>query len=342
MGAPTDIVRDRFLEERAFLSFEFYWPGNEFPSKYKLPFFENPQMTEAGSANYHKYDPIGRSSSLFTYINSPARKLNLEFTITPDHILEYGKMVTPDRYILTTLVDNQEKGKNSILRKGDVAPVGGGGHTAEHRLLSQTIDKGIGEFRKLATQGGKQGVRKKHKALDSQRPLSKNELDFLFYGQEWADNLSYDQLRAGVKGARHAAIKEYAVEDEYTQYPKEARQALATILFWINLIRSSVKNNNNNTSYGPPILRLTFGPMYNAVPFICENYSIKGLDARGFDLQTLFHRGFDISMKLNEIRVGDFKTFKPGENNEKVNRDGVAGWEAIFEHGTFDPYDLGG
>ena len=338
MGAPTDTILDRHLEDRAFLSFEFSIPGSDFPVKFKLPFFENPKITETGTVTYQTYNPIGRNSSMFSYINTPSRKLNVDFTITPDHILEYGKAVTPDRYILTNLVDNREQAK--CLFKDYMYHQGHQNGAGPAELLMKDMKRHIKKFYRLSSKQ----TRKEHKAIeDMQKKMNTTNATVL--PDEFADGQDSefflggghgDEFFKGSAAARHREV-DMAYERTYPPHSKETRQGLATIAWWINLVRASVKSHEEDKNYGPPIVRLHFGSMYNAVPCVCENYNIKMLDERGFDLQTLFPRGIDISMKLSELRVGEFKEFEP---NQAISRDGVAGWEAIFKQATFDPGEI--
>lgn len=113
---------------------------------------------------------------------------------------------------------------------------------------------------------------------------------------------------------------------------------LDLVIWWINLIRSSVVNNSKNPLLGPPIIRLTHGLMYNDIPCICLNYNIANLE-KGYDLRTLMPRQLSVSLELEEIRMGDFGDFQPGHI---IKGDNTAGWEAVISDGTIDPYIEGG
>lgn len=112
---------------------------------------------------------------------------------------------------------------------------------------------------------------------------------------------------------------------------------IETLLWWINLIRSSVLNNAMQPMYGPPIIKLSHGILYNSIPCICSNYAINVEDNVTYDLKTLMPLDIKIMMTLFEVRAGTFDTFVPGpvfgENN--------AGWEAILHQGTIDSYEEG-
>ena len=69
-------------------------------------------------------------------------------------------------------------------------------------------------------------------------------------------------------------------------------------MFWINIIRSSVRNNASNTLFGPPVVRLNHGIMYNNVPFIVDNYQISIVEEAGYDLETILPKQLEITMAL--------------------------------------------
>lgn len=112
-------------------------------------------------------------------------------------------------------------------------------------------------------------------------------------------------------------------------------QGIDVIVWWINLIRNSVKNNSTNSREPPPLIRLTHGILYNDIPCICEEVRIDADSGSGFDLKTMLPRVIKVRMDLSEIRLGDFSVYSP---RQLVKGDNIAGWEAIIEHGTSDPY----
>jgi len=117
---------------------------------------------------------------------------------------------------------------------------------------------------------------------------------------------------------------------------KKINKAINSIIYWINLVRSSVKNDSKNTVYGPPLVRLTHGPMYNAIPCITKSFNIEIDEAAGYEAETLFPRGINLTMDLAETRIGDFSNFK---SFDKIKGDNISGWEAVFEENNMDPYN---
>ena len=95
-------------------------------------------------------------------------------------------------------------------------------------------------------------------------------------------------------------------------------------------------NNAKSSLYGPPIVRVTHGPMFNNVPCLLQDYSIRIEDDAGYDVQTLTPKRVNISLNLVEARTGTF-----GEYDEGFIADGdnLAGWESIIENNNADPYN---
>jgi hypothetical protein len=121
---------------------------------------------------------------------------------------------------------------------------------------------------------------------------------------------------------------------------KEMHNAIDTLLFFIAVLRTSVTNNAEDPMLGPPILRLSFGTMYQSVPCICKNYALSWEEESGYHLETLTPRRLKINLNLEEIRVGDFKEYRAARFEK---RDNLAGWEsAVNSPYTTDPLPVEG
>ena len=130
----------------------------------------------------------------------------------------------------------------------------------------------------------------------------------------------------GMAGILNEQKKKYSnseFEQKFIKY-----KMIDLIIYWVNIIRCSVINNAQNPIYGPPLIRLNHGIMYQNVPCICNNYSIGWVETAGYDLQTLLPRQIKVEMKLEELRTGDFGKFT-GDGNNPINRDNLAGWESV-------------
>lgn len=132
-----------------------------------------------------------------------------------------------------------------------------------------------------------------------------------------------------------ATIGQAAIQDNANRQLKN--RIIDIIIYWTNIIRSSVVNYSKNPIYGPPIIRLSHGILYQDIPCICTDYTIDYNEAMGYDLDTLLPRQLKINLKLEEIRTGDFGEFAPKGN--PIERDNLAGWEAVVlgETNSMDP-----
>ena len=110
-----------------------------------------------------------------------------------------------------------------------------------------------------------------------------------------------------------------------------------TVMFWVNTIRTCVSNNAKDPSLGPPIIRLTHGVMFQDVPCIATSVNITSDPLAGYDKKNLLPRKIDVTMSLEEFRMGDLGDYAAGE---ATTRDNLAGWEAVIETGSTDPREL--
>tara|TARA_R100001530_G_scaffold19810_1_gene16647 strand:+ start:759 stop:1751 length:993 start_codon:yes stop_codon:yes gene_type:complete len=110
------------------------------------------------------------------------------------------------------------------------------------------------------------------------------------------------------------------------------------LVYWIDIIRSSVYNNVQNPVFGPPIVKLTHGILYRNIPCIVTNYSIAFDPNTGYDKDTMIPRVIKIDMELKEIRAGDFGQFNASKVNS-IEGENLAGWEAVL---TSNDNQIGG
>ena len=114
---------------------------------------------------------------------------------------------------------------------------------------------------------------------------------------------------------------------------EKGNAVLDVVTYWVDLIRSSTYNNVQNPIFGPPIVKLTFGMLFRAIPCICTSYSLAYDPNTGYDKETLMPRVLKIDMDLKENRAGDFGTFDASKPDE-VAGENLAGWEAVITDNT--------
>ncbi len=316
-------IVDRALPERTKLMFYFPMPTTG-DSYYvvELPFFENVTIKESKKANYQKYSLISRSSNLYSYLGADSRMLTLNFNLSLPHILEEHPEVNLDKYISYMQdKDNVELEKQKFLEP----------YKAQSLPNSMAFKLGTEYTKSLAKDSAKQVLNDlgtlnvlDREAIRSRYGLNSLELDQISQNPESVTteipNVDFDQQQV-----------------EYSESQQQKYKIIDLIIYWTNIIRSSVVNYTNNPIYGPPILRLSHGVMYQDIPCICSNYSIDYNEAMGYDADTLLPRQISISLKLEELRTGDFGEFAPKGN--PLQRDNLAGWEAVVlgETNSMDP-----
>ena len=83
-------INKRRLSERSHLTIEFPQQDNRVIRTF-IPFLENPNISERGTANLNRYNLGGTAGQLFSYGGAEARRLNVNFNITLLHVMEEEK-----------------------------------------------------------------------------------------------------------------------------------------------------------------------------------------------------------------------------------------------------------
>ncbi len=128
-------LRDRKLEDRSFLTFNYPSDTTGKNLKVILPMYENMQIKESEKARLVTYSPLSRAGNLFAYTGADSRKFSVNFAVTLDHIINFGK--TWDKHVFLTVKPGRTTTKEQFQLKDP---------------LPQTILKGAvvrGEFYEL-------------------------------------------------------------------------------------------------------------------------------------------------------------------------------------------------
>jgi len=305
MAEYGEIFRSRLLDQRSRL--EFYYPQEGIIMF--VPFYENPKITESQSANYAEYNPIGRAGSLYAYTGAKSRKIKVKMTFTLPHLAMHDMGI--DRF--TRIFSQTTKESQKLL------------FTSKSRFSTKPKPGDVNHSLSLE-------VEKVWVALQSHE-----NMDDIIGLEEAAPFIFKDALRGGKPLGSESpgnAIKFTNLIAE----PEEKHKVIDTLLFFLALFRTSVTNNATNPMLGPPIIRLSFGTMYQSVPCICKSYTVGWLEDAKYDLETLTPRRVEVGLQLEELRVGDFGTYDAAI---PVKRDNLAGWEsAIGGYFTTDPMPL--
>lgn len=292
-----DKVSPRFLAERSYLYFK-YDTGNSSDSReFYLPMLENIEITESQKPNLAIYDILGRPGNVYAYLGAKSREFNLKFKITLPHVHQY----------ITTI------GLNPLFYSG---------------------------FRYFQdTRSATKNRMKKDPKYPSDSPSKIN----YFKKAEDTFSTNYQENFSDLRTAGLYLNSVFKINPEFANVRPFTRENNKTyidsvnlLILWLNVIRTSVVGNAQNTSLGPPVVYINHGTMYNNIPCVCTNYNIRVNNVAGYELLSLTPRQIEISLNLSENRTGSFEKFVPFK---LVEGEAVAGWEAVMSYGTIDPYD---
>lgn len=159
------------------------------------------------------------------------------------------------------------------------------------------------------------------------------------FDKVWLKLLDEEELRTiffklGVQNAQGLLVS-----NDKGQVINTRRVALASVLWWINLIRASVMTSSRNPYLGPPIVRLHHGVLYQNVPCVVTDVNIRIVGDDGMDQRTLIPNTFKVTMNLKEVRLsgkaGEYNAANPGAGDIQP------GWDSLFNGGaTLDPVDF--
>ena len=321
-------IVDRNLPDRSKLVFYFPMPseGDNYYTV-ELPFFENISIKETKRAKYKKYSLISRSSNLYSYLGADSRNLNLTFNISLPHLLEEPGDMNLDKYVSYTLDKTNREAEKERFKKPYKAKTNPDGvamkmGTEYTKSLAQDSAQQVLDI--LTSKGG----------TPNQETLAYISNRYGL-GQVATDTAVAQETTVLGKIGAFLGNQVDRLQNASGDYLKA--RGIDLVVYWINIIRSSVVNYAKNPIYGPPVIRLNHGVMYQNIPCICTSYSIDLNEAAGYDLDTLLPRQIKVTMKLEEFRTGDFGEFMPKGN--PIERDNLAGWEAVIlgESNSMDP-----
>lgn len=313
-----NIVRSRKLAERSYLYFKY--PSADNSVEFYLPFMENIEVSESQRPNLATYDLIGRNGTLFAYLGTKSREMNLKFNITLPNIIDYIHTVGlsdmfSDNFRKVILGMNKSEERRKFLRVGK---------TEESSEKVKYTKQGKFDY---YTEGKKDMY----------------EIDASF--RDGNDAKEVGTLGSFFQGLTEGLNKKWFLGNLFNGDVRvrpgfadiTAKEAVNYLMMWINVIRSSVLNNSRETQYGPPTVYLNHGTMYNNIPCICTNYSVRLVNNAGYDILSLAPRQVEVTMNLSETRVGNFDKFVPFD---EVAGDNLTGWESVMlDEGTMDPHN---
>ncbi len=317
-------IVNRGLPERSKL--QFFFPNPIEAEEYfvvTLPFFENPRISERKKARYQTYQTISRSSNLYSYLGADSRQFTVEFNMTLDHILDSGD-IQMSKFMPTERGEfNQDTARSSFFRKrsSDIQNSPAGRLAAQYKALSNVQSSARQVLNSDFLQNGTVPI-----AGTADYIINKYDLPS-------GSTVNVAKLQRANEFAEDLVTNIGDIQVAQTDVENVKHRAIDVIIYWVNIIRSSVINSASNPLYGPPIVRLSHGILYEDVPCICKDYSLSYNESAGFNIDTLLPRQIKVTMKLEENRTGDFGEFN-GESQNTRTRDNLAGWEAVVTKPT--------
>ena len=319
----------RGLSDRSHLTIEFPQTKDRVIRTF-VPFLENPSISERGRANLNSYNLVGRAGQLFSYGGAESRKLNVSFSISLLHVLEeepeMDNMFKPNLKVFFSDNANSKAAFNlsEVTDGGDINITRGGPSVTSS--LSRELAQAVNELKaseKIGDADVERSVGRNHAALQrAYYDEHVRKITGLGRNEDFDDFLN--------------SVKEEFGQPEFNAEANVAKldSTINLVYFWLNLIRGSVLNRSDNTTFGPPIVRLTHGAMYNNVPCLLQDYSISIDEQVGHDVATLTPKKIDITLNLVESRTGNFGNFQSGEVEFGDN---ITGWESVIEENNMDP-----
>ena len=313
----------RKLEERSYLAIEFPQTNKRVFRTY-VPFLENPTISEKGRSNLSEYNLLGRPGSLFSYGGSPSRDINITFKISLLNLLHLeATEAISERFhrSFNLFFSDREMAKSRFDLKKPEVYLDEANSDNQLNIGSSDVIKGVGlEHSSIHRNYYKDLIGR----VTGNTPAFDNFANFLIGRINALPGIFTTKFPDGSSIGSPQ-------DDE-----NRINGLIDMVYVWVNLIRATTLNNSTNTVLGPPMVRLTHGPMYNNVPCVVQDYSIKIIDESGYELQSLTPKQLEISLSLKENRVGDFGGFTTGTIQ---SGDNVVGWEAVIDNNNIDPYN---
>jgi len=333
-------VKPRLLHERSHLTLEFPQPDARFLRTF-IPILESPSIQEKGQANLNAYSLVGRAGELFSYGGAKSRRFNLTFNISLLHVMEMNTTEgIADRFkrgFKLFFEDRKQQEKLFNLRRS-VAEI-----DEEMEQLAAANDGVILEEDRQFYQDEQAYY---NDQLSAQEDLlnapgstpSDKGIDYAAIHRAYYNTVLQKITGSPPDDNFNSFVTNILQDLEYPfeQNEKELNDVINLVYVWVNLIRASVLNNSNNTSFGPPIVRLTHGAMYNNVPCLVQDYSIDVDEEVGYEVTTVTPKRLRISLTLVESRTGSFGEYIPGTIQDGDN---LTGWESIIENNVYDPFN---
>jgi hypothetical protein len=155
------------------------------------------------------------------------------------------------------------------------------------------------------------------------------------------DSLKFERRGGAREIFNKFTLGETDSNGDFTRHTDEDSFHHEFINHQIDLIRSSVINNAEQPTYGPPIIRLNNGLLHQNIPCICLDYN---LDQQYQDSNRKLYQPIlkmskykiVLTFTLQEVRNGNFLQ-TPFNTDDSIAQDNIVGWEQIIKGKSLDP-----
>jgi hypothetical protein len=249
-----------------------------------------------------KYDVLGRTGNFFGYTGAKSRMLNLDFDLTLPHIVSTQtiELFSQPPIPLTKMEKKQDFfNKQKHKNKSNTKKTR---YEAQRKELFEIINGG---------------------------PLPSISIK---------PSTTFASMFQEVLSAKESTSSELALATNLQAYSKPYiyAQAVDMLLFWIKLIRASVLNNHDYPSFGPPIIRLKFGLLYDYISCVATKYSISWDESAGYDVVTLLPNKISVSLTLAQVQrnKGTQRSVDEGsylaDSSRTRGEEVLYGWEEVL------------
>jgi len=319
------------LESRGYLRFIYKNKGGGYWDRI-LPFVENPTFNESRSANYAENNILARNEQARLYTGSKARRIDTSFSYTLPHLAHF----VPTSDIIKSLTN----GYNARFTEQELENV----KYYLQYIIETTVTKGalnqdpnidpslVPPDQQVSLTPEQQVKQAKQAIADRNDSLDGPVGPFLMTERSTNSLLPFLKTSsdAGLDNLWNVFLLHVIAASD------RELEVLSIFQAAINHIRASVVGSDGNPKYGPPIVELKWGSVYNEIPCIVKDYRIELTDRAGYNTKTLLPQQIQVNLTLEEINQahGSF----PGASKVTGN---LPGYQTITNLGEIrEPGDI--
>ena len=257
---------NRKLEDKGFLMFEF---DADQDISFKIPFFENPKISESREARYVSSEIMNRNEPWRLWTGASPRKVKVDFSITKPNVQSF----------IHGAIENASTDLQFALR---------GGKMLEQDVTMLEQDREDWNIM-IANDAHAEGA-----------PELNNPWDVGVMGQGVSPRPAFPPTgNAEIAATKYQDVfSQAAVHDTLWLHIMNSLQSVKA---------GVVRSNSNEILNGPPEIRLKFGSLYPGTEkYILKSYNIRYDEKAGYEntKQGLLPRKLDLSLSLESFSQG--------------------------------------